>query len=596
MSRLIFSNNTSIVSRFTTYCNNAGFNKYTPFNDHGVYGSIFKKLKIDDDNFLNKDGYSIAIVGTFFYKGISGLPALEQIVDDFNGDISLIRDNMNGAYACVIIKNNSLYAFSDAAGIYYFYYSFDNKANEWVVGTSLYGLAKVTGKTKINEFNLLEACFQGCIIGSDTIFDDIYKIEGDYCMVVNLKENTMEKMTMSKKVEVDERGVDDLIKGASEGCRKITKIIKQRFGEHGVSVLLTGGLDSRIVMSSLLSENISPAAYYGVGNSPLAPTTQNDYEVVKKYCEKFNLPFHEMDWSIPEKIDIHWDKYIEKYGEIGMMYASSPNVYEGLEEITEDCVLLGYFGESFRNNFLVEQKRNLLFTIEQIFDQFYFTGRDMKNILGNDYHEYVRKLTDKWRKKLEPYLSNNKLPQDLFSVVDYFKRRYSDTLVVNFLNQSRYSFSMLSEPDIIRYSFIPTNIKDNAGFIIKLTNALFPDVLSIPIYSRYKYQKIDWEKMELVYTKEPYWMKFVRIPFVFRFLKKMKSLIKGEKKNTFLPQDMLFTQSKEDIVDQVNDILKKVSPRKYNIDVNNSDYLPKDVKYAFFATMATKLNSKQQKL
>lgn len=588
MSRLCFSNNIEIVNNFISYCEKAGFNRYNRATFATGGGAVFKKLQIDNDNFLSTDSGSVYIVGTFFYNGQSGQAAMAGILSDFNEDIPAIRDKMNGAYACALIKNGRLYAFGDASGVYYYYCGVFRETNEWVIGTSLYGLAKASKHYSIEEYNLLEKCFQSQF-GDGTIFKDFCKIDGDSCFVFDLANNTFEKRTIGKKISIDHRDIKVIVKEAAGEYHKLAKTLKNTFGEKGLSILMTGGLDSRCMMASLLSEGITPSMYYGVGNSPLAPTTEDDLKVDKVYSEKFNLPLQILDWSMPEKINVAWDETIEKYGELGTMYSSSPFVYSGLDSIKEPCVLLGYFGEMYRNHKLVEGKKKAKFTVDDILWGYTMPGRDMKMILGDEYDHYVKKIYAKWNAILEPYLIEGKLDQDYFSIVEYSRRRFSDTLVINFMNQSRFALSLMSEPEILRYAFIPVENKNNAGFMIKLVNELCPEVLSVPIYSRYQYLKVDKEKMEIATTKASLKKRIYKLLgniFGWKSFRSLKNTL--SKGHTFIPKDMNVSQSKESIVNQVNSILKDLPIESRNIDTEHSNYLPKDVAYAYLMTMLSK--------
>lgn len=591
MSRLCFSNNIEIVNNFVSYCEKAGFNRYNTlaFQDTSGGGAVFKKLKLDNDNFYSDASGSISVVGTFFYKGHSGQAALAGILADFNGDVPPVREKMNGAYACVIIKNGLLYAFGDSSGVYYYYYAVFEETKEWVIGTSLYGLAKASGRCSVDEFNLLEKCFQSQF-GDGTLFKDFCKISGDFCVVVNIADNVVEKRAIGKKISIDARDINVIVREAATEYHRLAKVLKNSFGETGISILMTGGLDSRCMMASLLSEGISPAMYYGVGNSPLAPTTEDDLKVDRVYAEKFDLPLHVLDWSMPEKIDVAWDETIEKYGDLGTMYSSSPNVYDSLDEITEPCVLLGYFGEMYRNHSLVEGKKGAKFSLDDILWGYFIHGRDMQKILGDEYEQYVQKIGLKWNAVLEPYLNQGKLDQEYFSIVEFWRRRYSDTLVINFMNQSRFALTLMSEPEILKYAFIPVENKNNAGFMIKLVNELCPEVLSVPIFSRYCYMMVDKEKMEIVPQKMTFKKKAINLVgkwLGWKNLKKIKNrLALG---HTFMPKEMSVSQTKEDIVAQVNAILKRLPMETRDIDSEHSDYLSKDVAYAYLMTMLLKL-------
>jgi len=65
----------------------------------------------------------------------------------------------------------------------------------------------------------------------------------------------------------------------------ITNTIATVFNSHTIS--MTGGLDARMIFSSMLANNVKPNLVYGVGNTLLTNTKDRDLEINKLYTEKF---------------------------------------------------------------------------------------------------------------------------------------------------------------------------------------------------------------------------------------------------------------------------------------------------------------------
>ena len=163
MARFIFSNNSEMVKKYVDHCQTVDFKKYTAIEKANFSGAVFSKLCVDNINVIQKGDDVVAAIGTYFYKEKMAEQALELIYSDLKSGKPLyeIRNTMDGNFAIAVYQEGKLYTMSDPLGIHYLYYYFDKESHEWIIGNSLYEMAKLLPRTcTCNEFNLMEDTYQ----------------------------------------------------------------------------------------------------------------------------------------------------------------------------------------------------------------------------------------------------------------------------------------------------------------------------------------------------------------------------------------------------------------------------------------------------
>ncbi len=616
MARLVLSNNKQIVDNFVNHCNSVGFTKGTRIeapSPEKLYGAVFKKLCIDNQNYQAFEGGDfVTAVGTFFYKGVMGEKALKHIYDDFAGhkDICKIRQEMNGAFVLAVSYGGTLYAISDALGCLQSYYHCNEADGTWVFGNSLYEMVRSsTFKCTANEFNLIQEAYSKCFLCEDTIFNEYKRLTGENYIKVDLNKNCSKICHIENDAKIDERPLNEIVNDSAKAYNKIGSVIKSNFKNGEVAICMTGGIDSRTAMATLLSAGIKPEMYYGIGNSLLTNTTLGDLEINKLYSEKFGLNLHLMDWSTPEKVDSAWDASIDKWGVLATMYSASPAVYKSFESIKEPIVFIGCLGELYRTDTdasSVEQIGEDYLSLEQLL-RFTYEGKDINELLGDDSSSYMMSLLDRIKTVIAPYDEGDKIQKKNFIFLRYQIEKLSDTLVVNFMNQMRYCMSLFAEPTILRYAMILPEYRENARYIIHNLNAIYPPILEIPVYSRHQWVTIDKKEMQLPaaqvsaqtakhrftreyflrYTKIGRWTRKTIYPLYMRRNEKQR-IARGQiKKDNYIP----FVN----LARQLNGVFHKLSFFKRKIHTMSSGYIPNDAKLAILLTAIKKLNINLEK-
>lgn len=361
MARFYFSNNDKTVRNFLSHCESVGFNKYSIHSYDGrIFGATFKKLCIDNQNTLNIGDNLISVVGTFIYKREIGDKALRLIYDDFeaNKDIISIRDKMTGHFAMVVVYEGLLYAISDNLGVHYLYYYTNSESGEWMIGTSLYEMAKVAPFTcHVDEFNLIEECYSHCVYGDETIFQEFNKVTGEKYCKVNLNNGAFEVLEASKpQFLIDNRSFEEITNDLSKELTAYGEMLKNTY-MGGVALCMTGGIDARLTLATLLNVGIKPTLYYGIGNSKLTNTKAGDLEVDKMLASEFGLQLQLMDYKNEGEIGERWDVLVDKYGFLDHFSTVTPNLKKEFKSISQPLQIWNFFGELFRNINLVEKEK-----------------------------------------------------------------------------------------------------------------------------------------------------------------------------------------------------------------------------------------------
>lgn len=492
MARCIITNSETISENFVSLNKEIGFTDYNTISFKKLRGGVFKKRKVKNENYLiNSNGF-ISVIGTWFYNGKMGLDTLRIMYDDFQGEcVSQFRKKMIGNYLFMICKDDELYVFTDPGGIHYAYYW--KSEQDWMIGSSLYEMAKSIDKIEVSAFNVISEAYNAYIIDNETIFKGFYRLMGDEYIKYSSKENQYKICQFADPLLiVDNRGLNEIIEDAVSAYAEISNVIKKNFSNNDVALCITGGVDSRSLLAAFLAADIKPSFYYGVGNSMLTHTMKGDLEVDRMFASRYDMPLRVMDWSTPEVIDEYWDEAIKNYGTMSWLYGASESVFSSCEGIEPSLVFTGYFGELYRNNSVIEKTTKQSLSIDEIYEECGFYYDDLKIILDKSYNEYVTLEKEKIKKVLNPYLDcEGRLPVDLFPVFEYAKRRHSDTFFTNFINQTHYSFLVMAEPEIVKLSCIPHEYKKDYRYMLELIKRIYPDLLNVPFYSRYTWKKYD---------------------------------------------------------------------------------------------------------
>lgn len=231
--------------------------------EFGGFSVIYDKDIKEKITILNTENYNIFghINLSFRQKILEMGNDLEQFVQDQNK----IGNDFNwGFIAFFGKKNQDLVLINDFYGIYPLYYSLNG--GKLIISNDFDFLAFQLSSLSINDFAVYDYLLFNYTLKSRTIFREISQIEGSsrYVFDINLCEtNTsagLEELFKLPATEVSLAGM----------CRSLAKNISNNLDQSLPSlVALTGGFDSKVIISALLSEGVEFKTFtFGIENSP----------------------------------------------------------------------------------------------------------------------------------------------------------------------------------------------------------------------------------------------------------------------------------------------------------------------------------------
>lgn len=589
MAKLFFTNNFNTNQNIVNHCRKQGFkSSYTGKFETGNIAA-FSKKNSDNDNFYQINEELIIGIGSIIYKDFSNKNALKNILNDFSNenDIDIIKQTIIGNYVILIKKKNNIFVFNDSSNLStLYYYQINNEIN---IGSDLFDLA-INGNEKksltIDENNFLEGVFVNGILCKGTIFKEIKKLLGHEYIAINLRTENFKINHISVKKSIIsklsfERNIEKYHKKLINNIDSIVKHYKN------IAICITGGLDSRVILSAFLNAGVKPILLYGIGNSAITNTNNIDYEIVKKIAKKFDLELITMNWFSPNPIDKHWDELAIEYGFHSEIYSGNINVINEIERLKNiDFIEFGYMGEVLRNSAWLDNYNSNFLCYKKLAELYlakYNTGiiKNKEDIIEN-IENYFMSVCERHE------IDFKNINKDQNQIFDNEYRKISDTHFLNFVNLYTFSISILGNEHLLNMAAtIPYDQKENGKFQIEIIRKLWEPVLSIPIFTHGKFLNIDKSNLRPVANKT-------------NLLNHLKSILLRNKLflRLFLRFKLfvfpLFDNEKDELQFRSNGI-KKYFNKKYNLNndskLNHVAYSPVAylVKYCHTRYLAKKI-------
>lgn len=445
-------------------------------NSHlqGIYGQIatYQKLRIPTQN-ISRCGENFATgVGTFIYKGTRDDVALQMILQDWSGNLS-IRDSILGSYCICIYKDGVMTVFVDDNATYRLYYYIDKLSGRLAVTTTSYHLAKGLG-FPASELGFLENFFMRSV-GSASMYPNIHQLMGNEIIQYSDACWSVERIATTEPVVSQ-----DMISYIKEKYRELPRV----FPTSGI--WMTGGQDSRISLALMLAVGMKPTCYYGRGNSSTTCTKEADFQAVKLLSEQQHLPMSIMNWADSDKDNKNC--YLQKYGELFLLYGMNKNIFQEFEHtMTSELLIFGYLGECFRTVETIMYYDKSDFSLAEYIDDMYLKRE--KSLMKPEVFSRFR--MDIYRQYedlcLQHGIDINHLTKDDFQKLNSFYRLRWDMFMNNFANQFMYSFPLFGEKNILSYAENASyDEKYLSKFQMRCIEQLSPDLLKIPFFSHIK--------------------------------------------------------------------------------------------------------------
>ena len=594
MSKLLVSSSCVVTDHFKGRIVESGFLESTFKQSNGLFLTSFKKLKVDNVNYYEKDDSFVAIAGTLIYKEKIGKDSLEMLLSDFcqHQDINALRKETIGNYMCVVKNGNTLTAFCDSRNIFELYYF--KKESIWALSNSLLEMAESLGGEciTVNESALLEEMYSRCIWGDETVFNEIKRLSGDEYITINLANGEVKLIENPNYGSCVDQSFNEAVTSFSDGLSKICSVVKKVYGT--LSIAMTGGMDSRSVLAGLLSQSSSNSSLeslntthltllYGIGNSQLIETKNADKRIIDDIAERFSLPKAYLNWSTPEPINQAWPELASKYGFLGRVYSGSSYMHNSLESRDDEFIAYGYFGESysFEDTLLSGQ-----FKLDDFLN--YYIGNKIKSI-SKDYKKYRNHISNKIEATLKKYKINpNKISINDWILLELEMRRKKDTVMVRLSNQHRYSFAILGEESLLRYAYCPISFKKNRKFLLNMIKINCPVLLDIPIYSHGEERTLDYKRMELT---TPFIMRVRDIMKKYLKITKLRQIALRISKRVLDDKKSVSEINKiDDMEDSIKSIYSNLSYKPHDIFAVASTNLSLEARYVYTAMLLQKFN------
>lgn len=443
--------------------------------------ATFSKLCVKDLNFKEIGEDFIAITGTLLYKGLRGADLLSQVFSDYIERGDSLRSTFWGNYAVIIKHGNRITFFGEETYFYdIFYYC---KEGSIVVSNDLYSIYRNVANLEVDKHNVLEQAYLNGVIGNETVLKDVYRLSGDQKIVIDIKQRSLRIEAMPVDWTRVTLSFDESVEELTSSLKNEGEVLKSAF--KSTAICMTGGLDSRLSFAALIAGGNRPSLYYGVGDSPLTNTHNEDLEICKLFSETYNLSLTTMDWSTPTPIDLNWDQYLDKYGLLYHAYASSGHVMSSLEDIKEEYVTLGLVGELFRTLDFTETRK--YFTIEEYVDEYYLPKNEAGTHIEKrceDFPAFRKRLIEKYtgvckRFNLDP--DNMKVEDFFYLNLEY--RANADNVMLNLINRMRYCSWLLGAHPVIKLANVNSDYLKKSHYMLCALEKLCPECLEIPVFS-----------------------------------------------------------------------------------------------------------------
>lgn len=489
MARLFIANDVSAVDR-NIAINGAFYPQYERMSDNGTFAVFYEKKIYSLGNiFRDGTGNFIGIVGTYLYKEHFGVEAAKRILEDFDGDITRMKKDIQGMYSAFVVKNGQTVIFNDYYGLYDTYYYI--KGGTYVVGTSLKDILTEVEDIAIEEFPfILEVFHTGCFDRA-TSFKNVMKLVGSDYLV--LSQDGMRVCSIAAddyKIVVPSPGdMDEAVGYVARHVSYYAGCVARNF--RHIALGMTGGLDSRTVLGaySLNRGDTDITMYYGRGNSLLTPTCKEDDEIVCQLSRDFGFPLSYMNWNHPEATEtVDWDyqhRLAEKYGFLNKIYAGNRNFFEEIENnvIGKDVFWdFGYFLEACRLREWAENKKSQNFLLSEFLDDYFLNKNLFIYSDAAGFREWVKKI---FVNRLQDIgCEDENIPIEFFERLRWNTARYSDSRLYMLMNDFTYSYPLFSVP-IVHETILnlPVSFIRGAQFQIALLQKLDARMLSLPIFS-----------------------------------------------------------------------------------------------------------------
>lgn len=443
----------------------------------------FGKLNVKTVNHYVSDSGDFALgVGSFLVDGVFlDQDALKIILKDFN-TAQFSRSRITGVFCIAVYKSRKLTIFVDENSDFDLFYHIDDKVV--TVTNSYYHLARTLDGVKVDEVALAQKLFYLNILGNKSPFLGINRLLGNQCIVWEA-ERGWNVLPFSRTIPIT---AESVISYSYERYKGIDGLFLNS------ALFMTGGQDSRLMLSFLLKQGLKPSLIYGESDSPSLITRKNDKQIVETIAEKMDLPIAVENWSNNRT---NFKIALEKYGEYALDYGYNANYLASFERCKAELIESGYNIELFRNVDVVKGFENKYLSLEEFISKMYL-GRNPKTLLS-DWQELWGDMRDSLE-ALCKELGLDKTHLSCENCVSLLAAAFYPSSInfFNLANRFAYSFSFLGDWDISqKLANIPSKDKAKSKLQIAAIKTFCPELLNFPFFSHVREQTLKGSKTYL---------------------------------------------------------------------------------------------------
>lgn len=461
-------------------------------SDQGIHISTYQKRAIQSDNYLEtSDGGFIAITGSLIMDGKIGGEVLSDIYKTFvESGLEAVRKQSFGHYTVIICRDDRITIFCDPNGVYELYYT---KEDEWFVSNSLYLCGTSLNGQIIDKHGLYQRAIEYTEISDRTIYQNVRRLSGRERIEIDMPsgELSVEQTSIPEKTwAYKDRDLNNVLSEYTDRTERVFEQIVDATDNIGIQA--TGGLDSRTVLAGILQQELKPLIIYGVGNSKLTNTKNQDLKIAKRYANEYELPFYQMDWSgsYPVSIDT-WNELFHKYGFRYHTYGATPSFFsefaDGFPENPE-LILSGYGFGTFSNNYFWENSNTNPVSFDELVKNMFSNASAFNSESFKCESEYFTALSNECERALEQLGEDIDTSEpididELTRIVQLLNGR-PQSAFVNIANEFTYHLSPFATYELGQPMIdFPREHRRGERIRVKLLKNLYPNLANIPIYS-----------------------------------------------------------------------------------------------------------------
>lgn len=256
---------------------------------------------------------------------------------------------IKGEFTVIILKRDSFEIYSDHIGLKKFFYV--NK--RFCIASNKLSLLPSRYKVSYNVLAMIKNSLYYHYVDQETIYQDIlfnlpsHHLIADNEHVLHAKHWKIESLFLKEKGSIFDLG---------DVFSQVISQHLQYVGSDKVAMTLTGGFDSRLVLSAILNNSVLPmVCVYG---DPMSP----DVEIAKIIAQAYKLDFYNPNTPIPTK---EW--FSQASNKTLLLSDSLSSIFRS-------------FRFSFMSSFIQDQKPSVLFTG-------YLGGEGIRGYDGNENYE-----------------------------------------------------------------------------------------------------------------------------------------------------------------------------------------------------------------